>query len=655
MSRTLFFSALLSLSTLAAWAQTNKQQADDYLRLAEEMMNASQADNDIREVLVLAANADTTNVKANFEAGQYYIRTVGKDLALRYLLRAYHAQPDYRFDLEYWIAKSYQYGLDFDHATEYFNRYENHLKQNPGYSGKDKVDLQTVEKSLTECEVGKEFMANPGDYSITNLGRDINSEWDDYGPVLNEAEDELIFTTRRKDGNLNDDVFEDNIPYEDIFISHKVNGKWEPARNIGVSVNTKFQDSALGLSADGNTLFIFKDSNGGDIYYCRRVSGDHWGEARPLEGLINSPNTENSISISTDENVVFFTSNRPGGFGGLDIYMATKDNKGQWSNIKNLGPHINTAEDEDGPFLGYDNKTLFFSSKGWKNMGGFDIFKSTYDSATNEWSLPENLGYPINTPDNDIYYVSTASGHAYYSSVREDAMGYDDIYMISKTEPKKLPEAAKLVPLEYDVKVVDEDGNPITAHVRLQRLPDNVEVNGTQSQNGTYAFFITAADASDYKLSIEKEGYAFQNIVVHLDGASSTGKTQAFDKTIQLKKLNVGLVAVLRNIYFDIDKATFRTESYDELNKLDRMMEQNPAIKVEISGHTDNSGPADYNMRLSQKRAEAVKDFLLSKGIDARRITAVGYGETRPLVSNDDETGGREINRRVEFKVTGNH
>ncbi len=662
---------------LSSWAQNNKELAKEYMTQAELIMAETRAIDDARDLMVTAANLDPDNLKANFEAGMYHIRTIGKDRAVQFFMRVYERDPNYRFDLEYWIGLSYQYGMEFDKAIDFYNRYKDRMTKRPNYMGNDRVSTAVVDRAIYECENGKEFVASPKNFSIVNIGREINSEWDDYAPVLNANEDILIFTSRRKDGNMNQNVDLDNKPFEDIFISRKEKGVWSRAENIGTPVNTPYHDSNLAFSADGETLFIYKDDNGGDIYYCDRQPNGTWSAPKPLPGIINSSYEEKSISISPDERTLYFSSNRPGGYGGLDIYKATKDAKGEWSNVKNLGPKINTEFDDDGPFIDYDNKTLYFSSKGRKGMGGFDIFKSVFDEKTNEWSEPENLGYPINTPDNDIYYVSTRDGkRAYYSSVREDGIGYDDIYMITvpeqpvatvkpevKPEPEKEPEPKpepkpevkpkQKFPLRYVVRVVDAStGQPLSARVRLQGARDNIVVAGTPKETGVTEFIINAEEAKDYRLSVEQEGYAFVNQNIRLQGASEQERTEV--RTVELRKLVTGVVSVLRNIYFDFDKATFRTESYTELNKLERMMAENPNIKVEIAGHTDNIGTAAYNMQLSQRRAEAVKDYLVKKGIDPRRITAKGYGKTRPLASNDDEKEGRELNRRVEFRVIEN-
>lgn len=655
--------------------QDNKQQALEYLNIAEEMRAASQADNDIREVLIIGANLDPENLTLNYEAGIYHLMTIQKDLAVQYFMRVYEIDPNYRFNLEYLIGQSYQFGMQFDKAIDFYNRYKDRLAKRPNYQGRDKVDLAMVDRNIQECEVGLEFVNAPRNYSIVNISREINSEWDDYAPVLNANEDEIVFTSRRRDGNLNENVDTDNKPFEDIFISRKVNGVWQTAENIGAPVNSEFHDSNLALSADGQTLFIYKTDNGGDIYFSNRNASGAWSVPVPLPGIINSSFEEKSISISPDEKTLYFSSNRPGGFGGLDIYQAKLNEKGEWSNVKNLGPRINTPEDDDGPFIDYDGKTLYFSSKGRKGMGGFDIYKTIFDEATLEWSEPENMGYPINTPDNDIFFVSTQDGkRAYYSSVREDGLGYDDIYMITIPEEQVaqkdpepvdpveeptdtveavVPKAPVNYPLRYVVTAIDaQTKEPVDARIRLQGLRDNIIVPSTTKSAGVVEFTVKEESAKDYRLSIESEGYMFVNQNVRLDGVSEQQKE--LTRTVALRKLETGMVSVLRNIYFDFDKATFKQESYNELNKLERMMLQNPNMRVEIAGHTDNIGTAAYNLALSKRRAEAVKDFLTKKGVDARRVTAVGFGAKRPLASNDDEEEGRELNRRVEFKVISN-
>ncbi|MEP6735129.1 MAG: OmpA family protein, partial [Chryseolinea sp.] len=684
-----------------------------YMEQAELIIAETKAMDDARELMTTAANLDTTYIKANYEAGLMHLLTVGKDRAVTYLLRVYRQDPSYKFDIEFRIGRSYQYGENFQKALQYYKLYKEKLAKKSSYQGKDKIDLATVDRAIFECQNGQEFVAHPGNFAIVNIGREINSEFEDYVPNLNENEDEIIFTTRRREDNLNENVFDDNKPYEDIFISKKVNGKWEYAKNLGPVVNNPYHDSNTAISANGQTLFLYKDEGGGDIFFCERLPGGDFGPPKALPGIINSSFEEKSATISRDEKTLYFSSNRPGGFGGLDIYRATKNEKGEWGNVKNLGPNVNSDLDDDGPFIDYDGITLYYSSKGRKGMGGFDVFKTTLDLASNEWSEPVNLGYPINTPDDDVYIVFSKDGkRAYYSSVREDGMGYTDIYIITipegiknvdavaktpieqpkdsttttttitptepvvvtkipektpeniptkepvktpvKTPPTKTPKEPvvkkPIQPLKYVVTVVDNTSkSALDAKVRLTGARDNVVVGTSPLGNGVYEFTITSNKAKDYRLSVEVQGYVFFNQTLKIEGATTTEKT--VNKTIEMRLLSVGVVSILRNLYFDFDKATFKTESYTELNKLEGMMAQNPDMVIEIGGHTDAVGTKEYNLDLSLRRANAVRGFLQRKGVKANRVKTVGYGKTKPLASNDDEQDGRELNRRVEFKV----
>lgn len=690
-SRVLFFSlALISIAKLANGQQAqDKELAKEYMLQAELTMEATKAEDDARDQFIQAANLDTTFFKANFEAGHYHLITIGKDQAVKYFLRIYRQDPSYRFDLEYWIGYSYQFGLNFNKAIDFYNRYHDKLIKKQNYQGKDKVDLKEVDRRIQECNNGKEFVANPKPFSIVNIGREINSEFEDYAPVLTSNESEIVFTTRRRDGNTNENVADDNKPFEDIFTTDKKNGAWGRAKNIGPTINTRFSESTLAFSPDGNTLFVYKDEGNGDIFYTEKQNDGTWAALEALPGIINSTYRESSVSITADGELLYFASERPGGFGGSDIYVCTKDSRGEWSKVKNLGASINTEFDEDGPFIDYSGKTLYFSSEGKKGMGGFDIFKANLINIDkNEWSEPENMGYPINSPDDDIYFSGTKDGkHWYYSSVREDGLGYSDIYLIMpseeakkppvvpikepdpvkvvpikdsvvvvvepKIEPKKEPVKPVIVPVKYLVNVIDADTkNPLDAKVRMQGLKDNAMVGVVNQGGGSFEFSITSTKPKDYRLSVEQEGYVFQNLTLKVEGA--TVKEKTITKTIEMRKLVVGVVSVLRNVYFDFDKATFKTEAYPELNKLETMMKQNENLQVEISGHTDSFGSNLINKKISERRANAVKSFLTSKGIDPRRVKTVGYGEERPLVSNDDEAEGRQFNRRVEFKVLGN-
>jgi len=645
------------LAAIPTWAQQqDKEQARQYFEMATEIMAGTKAIDDARELMVIAADYDTTNLKANLDAGLMHLSTIQRELAVKYLMRVYRKNSNFRYDLEYQIASSYQYGLQFDKAIDFFTRYKLKLDRSPDYKGKDKVDAKEVSRRLEECANGKELVANPKPFSITNLGPEINSEFDDYAPVVNADETELIFTTRRRDGNLNENVGDDNKPFEDIFISKKVGDAWQPATNLGASVNSRFNESNIAMSPSGNTLFIYKDGVGsGDIFSSTRQPNGTWTKPVALPGVVNSSFYESSITITADESTIYFASERPGGIGGLDIYSCKKDKKGAWTIVKNLGPAINTEYDEDAPYIDPDGKTLYFSSRGRKGMGGFDMFKSTLiNFEKREWTEPENLGYPINTPNDDVFIVGTGKPNRfYYSSVRDDGFGYADIYLITdeKKEPEvaKVPEKKGIQPIKFMLEVVDaETKQPVEATARM-RGKDNTVIGSAGLGTGSFEFGIMATVPKEYTVSIEMDGYIFENIKVSLGRA--TEEPQTVTRKVLLRKVAVGEISALRHVFFDFGKATLQEASFEELNMMLTMMKQNQSMQVEIGGHTDDVGSDTFNKKLSQQRADAVKSYLSSNGISGRRIKSVGYGEERPLVSNDDETGGREINRRVEFKV----
>lgn len=689
-----------------AQAQMANTKADSielatmFYEIGQEILKSTKVVTQAREQFEMAANLDPENIWANYMAGQTFLQTINKERAARYFLRVYEQDPNFRYDLLYSIGKGFQYGQKFEDALNYFNKYKEKTLSDVNYRGKDKIPLREVERRIEECQNGLEYAKNPKHYAIVNISEKVNSIWPDYGPVLNEDETILIFTTRRQEDNINENVDSDNFYFEDVFYSEKINGEWSYAKNIQAPINDSYHNSNLALSADGNTLYLYRDDKGGDIFYSTKEKDGSWAMPQPLSSFINSSFAEKSVSVSKDGSLMFYSSNRPGGLGGLDIYMSRKDKKGEWSRSENLGPIINTEFDDESPFIHYDGKTLYFSSRGRKGMGGYDIFKSMYDSTANQWTEPVNLGYPINTPDEDVFFVATKDGQrGYYASVRDDGQGYTDIYMVNffpdgeekpvlaqkepektetpkKEEPKKeepkqeepkkeepkpaapAKEAApapkhvspESMPVTLTIRITDdESGLPLEANVNLRRLSDNQLAGKSTTAKGEYAFTATPKQPVQMMLSVEKDGYMFKNFKLTLPAAGA--EPQEIVRNIELNQLKAGFSSVLRNIYFDFNKASFKKDSYDELNKLERLLNENPDLVVEISGHTDNIGGTAYNKYLSMRRAQAVVDYVVQKGISKARVFAKGHGEERPIATNDDEQDGRAMNRRVEFKV----
>lgn len=322
-------------------------------------------------------------------------------------------------DPDYDAGSRFQEALKFDTAIVCYQKI---LARLPA----DHKAVKTVEKRITECRYGREFVSSPRNFVVVNAGPNINSPQADYAPVLSENEDLMVFTSRRSFQNVNSQTDPAGKYYEDIYYSRRTEGHWSPALNIGPTINTRFHDSDLALSADGKQLLLYSEQQQGDIMISYLVNGK-WTTPVALPYPVNSPSRESSAAFSADGKQLFLASDRPGGAGGLDIYVFTRLEKGEWSLAMNLGPSINTSWDEDSPFPDYDGKTLYFSSTGHTSMGGFDIFQTRFDG--HDYAVPENLGYPINTPGDDLYFVSTRDGkRAYYSSLRQGGVGEEDIY-----------------------------------------------------------------------------------------------------------------------------------------------------------------------------------------------------------------------------------
>jgi len=490
----------------------------------------------------------------------------------------------------------------------------------------------------------------------------------------------LKLPSRRPEGNFNATVAADLVYYEDIYYTELVNGEWQESKNMRGPLNTNYHNSSVAISPDGQEMILYHDSNGGDLFVSRKGKTFEWSAPKPMEGL-NSEYLENSASLSSDNKTVFFTSNRPGGYGGTDIYSAQLGRGGRWENIKNLGPLINTEMDEDGVFISANGKHLYFSSNGHAGMGDMDLYRSRLDTVTGTWDIPVNLGYPINSPENDIYFVLNADETiAYISSVRKENIGEQDIYKVNMKNWKPIQikqdnyadlfaESASLKTSntvaattktnapDQDEKANSEARVAIAVQDALNRELINAQIflrssDGTNyvmenPEKGTYTATLKNDSQTPvvYKMEINSIGYAPQTTSIYLGGITSTVMT--FNDTIRLQKLPTN-VPTLIDIYFAHDSD--EPLSFNGIQDFINMMERSPNMLVEIGGHTDSLGPDDYNQLLSQRRANAVKSYLEKLGIDSKRIKAVGYGEGRPVAPNDSQEG-RRLNRRTEFTI----
>lgn len=481
--------------------------------------------------------------------------------------------------------------------------------------------------------------------TITNLGKTINTPFSKYAPVISADGEMMIFTSRRpvteKEINKKKQGME-NV-YESYYDEKKK--KWNIAERLSESINQPGRhNSAIALSNDGQRMLLYRDDeNGNGDIYESILEGEAWSEPVKLPEPINSEDHESSASISPDGYTIYFVSNRKGGQGGRDIWMCQQDKDGKWGKAENLGNVINTPKDEEGIFIHPDGKTIYFSSKGHKSLGGYDIFKSVFENG--KWTIPENLGVPINTPDDDLYFVVTADSKiGYYASAKSGGIGEKDIYKIypikKKDKGPKLTlfkgiviDKVTLVPLESEIEITDNEKNKIISKIKSNSI--------------TGKFLISLPSGKNYGINVKKVGYLFysDNVII-----PDTAAYKEIIKTVPLEKIIVGNKIVLRNIFYDFDKATLRPESISEIERLIQLLNNNSTIKIELSSHTDSKGTDEYNIKLSQARAQSVIDYLISKGIDKDRLIAKGYGELQPIATNDTEEG-RQMNRRTEFKI----
>lgn len=471
-------------------------------------------------------------------------------------------------------------------------------------------------------------------FEPTNMGDSINSNMSEYYPTITLDGKELIFTRRVKGIN------------EDFFGSVNINGTWSKAQPLAGNINTSSSEGAQNISQDGQWLIFtgcnFPNGYGSCDLYISYLTPQGWSVPENLGWRINSESWESGPSLSPDKRDLYFASNRPGGYGGSDIYVSHRLPNGQWSEPENMGPGINTAGEEACPFIHADNQTLYFTSNGHLGYGGDDLFMIR-KTGKGTWSKPINLGYPINTIENEGSMVVAADGKtAYYASDRSDSRGLLDIYTFelrNDIRPSKT--------LWVKGKVFDKKTNKgLPSAVELTDLATQDVLSKIQTDE-TGNYLVTLPVGKDYAFNVNRKGYLFysENFPLSQGAPDST-----FSIDIPLQPIEANASIVLKNIFFDVNKYELKPESTSELDKVVILLRDNPTLKIQINGHTDNAGKADDNITLSNNRAKAVVTYLATKGIDLQRLSFKGFGATQPIADNTTEQG-RAQNRRTELKV----
>ncbi|GAB4250966.1 MAG: hypothetical protein Kow0079_04570 [Vicingaceae bacterium] len=532
---------------------------------------------------------------------------------------------------------------DYEKAKKYLSEYLKYDNLNPQF-------VYMAKTNIANCEFAEKALKNPVDFKPVNLGDGVNSEFPEYFPCIT-ADGKTMLFTRRLNSSSSYTGFN-----EDFYISFFDGVKWSKAQNLK-SINSPNNEGAPTISPNGQFIIFtscddpFEGYGKGrqgygscDLFYAYK-SGNNWSNPRNLKRPVNTEHWESQPSFSSDGKTLYFVRGKRSrsGIKHQDIYVTELSEGGVWTTPVKLSNVINTPGNEESVFIHPDGKTLYFSSDGHPGMGGLDIFMSKKDEDGN-WSKPVNLGYPINTHNNENSLLVSADGKlAYFASNREGGYGDLDLYGF------ELPQEVKPEPVTYlKGKVYDsKTERPLGARFELIDLETGKVVVQSYADEVFGDYLVCLPGNKEYALNVSHEGYLFYSDHFMLTEGTSF---EPFIKNVPLKAILPGQSVVLNNVFFETNKYDLKPKSKVELDKLIKFLKDNPTVKIELSGHTDNVGGKNDNQILSENRAKAVFNYLVENGIEKTRLTAKGYGDTQPIADNNTEEG-RAKNRRTEFKI----
>lgn len=534
------------------------------------------------------------------------------------------------------IAETYFYMKNYDKAEEYiqeFLRTPNLSAQGQMYGQRMITNLAFVRTQTSEVKKVVYY----------NLGPEVNSTYSEYFPSTNGDESAIYFTRRDKQG-------------EDIWLSYAQGNKWSTAYKIDepelenetryVSINTFDNDGAHTITAGGRQLLFTSCQRPGglgscDLYIAYR-KGEEWGKPKLLP-TVNTRGWESQPCMSADGKKLYFVSSREGGVGESDIYMSELTSEG-FSTPINLGPKVNSIGAEDRPFIHPDGQTLYFSSDAHPGYGGKDLFMSRFENG--EWQTPVNLGPSINSIGDEIsIFINTLGNKAYIAKENNENNRSDfDIYSF------ELPKEYRPKTVTYIKGIISnaKTGQPLKASVKLTDIAESKQISTMNSDEKSGDFLLTVVADKEYGFHVLKEGYAIYSQNYSFSEGGSRLEPQVLE--IKMMPLEAGTKFELRNVFFETAKFDLKTTSYPELNYIVDILKTNPSLNILIAGHTDNIGNTANNQTLSENRAKAVMNYLIEKGIPAERLSAKGYGASKPIQSNETEEG-RAKNRRTEIEI----
>jgi OmpA-OmpF porin, OOP family len=583
-----------------------------------------------------AIDKDKKFFEAWYRLGLVYMSLKDFDRAIQCMEKGLSLTTDPKKQKVFWydLAESYFTIGNYDKAEQFVTSYLTEETVN-----KQKIDKANL--TLRNIQFAKANAAKSSVYNQKKLSDTVNSFVLQYFPVLTADQQELIFT-RRFGGGPSDD--------EDLVVSRKTKkGRWGVPQSISNNINSQLNEGTCTISADGRKL-IFTSCSGRnglgscDLYESKKIGGD-WTQPRNLGPNVNSAEWESQPSLSADGRTLYFISDRRGGLGRRDVWVATMNDKGEWNRAKNLGKPINTIYDEMSPFIHVNNRTLYFASNGLTGFGGYDIFYSEKDST--KWSEPLNFGNIVNNHEDQYSFFITADGKKGYYSHEEPR---DAGYSVSHIYEIEIPEDHQVKFKSNYVRGIVRDKEtraPLLAKIELINLAKNEVESLVESDSVTGEYLMVLTQGAEYALYVNKQNYLFQSLNFNY---SEVSNFEPIVMNIELEPVKEGSIAILQNIFFDHDKFDLKERSITELQKITKFLIENEHTRVEIGGHTDNSGSASYNQQLSEKRARSVYNYLINNGIQSNRLSIRGYGSEHPIASNDTKEG-MERNRRIVFKI----
>ena len=624
---------------------------------------------------------NAVNPELNYKIGVAALYSDHKEDASKYFQKVIEERPDLTEDIMFLTGRALQYAGKYPEAIEKLNLYLNATGK------KTEKNIATAKKCIDECNSAIAITKDTLRINIITVGSGINSNADDYSEVLS-ADGKTMFFASRRELSKSSTYYKDTKYDENIFFSTINSGEWGIASTAGKALATSLCEAPLYLNGSGEELYVYAGyQNGGDIKVSMKKNGK-WRTPSSVPFKINSSRSETSMTFSPDGNEVWFVSDKgKAGLGGKDIYMVKKMGERKWSKPVNAGPAINTPYDEESVRFSDQGDTLWFSSAGHNTIGGFDIFYSRKDT-NGIWSQAVNYGYPVNTPWDELFYFPERGNDSsfYFVSNNSESIGGLDIFQGRIMPPEKIivppaplkpdtvvirdtvvvikeiiqappppppvaqpvPEPPKELILYLIGKVKDsETGDPVIAKIDLIDLETNLVVATTASSDADGTYRVRLPAKKSYMADLRATGFLSDMKRINIP---ETYKEEVYNLDVPLVRIKVGKKVVLNNILFETGKSVLTANSYTELGRLLNIMQDDPKMKIEISGHTDNTGSQPLNFKLSEARAKAVVDFLVQKGIDPSRMEYKGFGSLQPIADNAT-AAGRTRNRRVEFKI----